>query len=118
MTKFVDRLLGCTGFPVARFRENKPSQQMTLDLLVQYTRDEGDSLRSRNNTLAKRVQPSQLPTTLFHSPTPELKPTKTSPPPTWYVGFVELVEVVTSYVHSYENQDDLLALTEGDERWI
>jgi len=118
MTKFVDGLLGCIRFPVARFRENEPRQQMTLDRLVQYAGDEGDAFRSRNNALTKRVQPKQPSASQTRVLTPVLKPTKRSPPATRNVSFVEPADTASSPAHSRDNQDDLLAMSEGDQTSI
>jgi hypothetical protein len=99
MTKFVDGLLGCIRFTVARFRENEPRQQMTLDRLVQYARDEGDAFRSRNNAITSRVQARQPSTTPTRTLQPALRPTARSPPPTRNVTFVEPAGTASSCAH-------------------
>ena len=88
---------------------------MALDQLVQYARDECAVFRSCKNAPAKRVQPNKPPTAPSLGLSPALNPTKTTPPPTWYVSFVELADTGTSCAHSCVNQDYLLALTQGDE---
>ena len=118
MTKDVDGLLRRIRFPIARFREIESRQQMTLDRLVQYARDEFDLLRSRNNTLAKRLEAVQPPTEPHHGPAAAHKSTKENPPLTRYFSFGELINAGKGHTDSYENQDDLLALTEGDQTSI
>ena len=47
MTFFVDGLSPGIRIAVARFREAEPRHQMTLDRLIQYAQDEGDTSRAR-----------------------------------------------------------------------
>ena len=80
MTRSVNGLVGCLRTSVARYRKNEPRHELTMDRLVQYARDEGDTYRSRNAALAKHVGKPTNAVPAMTPLRPALRQTATSPP--------------------------------------
>ena len=55
MSFFVDGLQPELRTTVARYREDQPQQEMTLERLVHHSQDEGDALRARIISEGERV---------------------------------------------------------------
>ena len=113
MTIFVDGLQPEIRTTVARYREDQPRYEMTLERLIHHAQDEGDALRARISAEQSRNNNRQLaPLTI------RLQSSKTSPPPgkqkeTRQVTFLEPTETVDSDVETTQDQDGLLALSEA-----
>ena len=75
MTFFVDGLQPELRTTVARYREDQPRHEMTLERLVHHAQDEGDALRARiiagGERVSKRRQAGfATPCLLYTSPSP------------------------------------------------